>query len=72
VIGGAIVGIPWLLLSLFEMLLLACAARVLAAIFIAMTDVLCRLAGMKHGAALTRGLPAGQIAYMRLLAAAET
>jgi len=48
----AIVGLAWLLVSLTNVLLLIFAALVLAVIFSAMADWLCRRTGMKRGIAL--------------------
>lgn len=52
VIAIAIIGVAWLLVSLVDVLLLVFAALVLAAVFNAMTDRLCRTTGMKRGIAL--------------------
>lgn len=49
----AIAGMAWLLLSLVDVLLLVFAALVLATVFSAMTDRLCRFTGMKRGLALS-------------------
>jgi len=68
VIGVAIVGIAWLLVSLVEVLLLVFAALVLAAIFIAMTDLLCRLADMKRGFALTLSVLALLLLFVAVFA----